>query len=88
MVHRDLKLSNLLLTSNGKLIISDFGKAIAMEGGFTLAYQHGQLTLFTTINYNIPVTAPQTSVQWLRLHYVHIQVWTLAGIVLTLLQSC
>ena len=43
VVHRDLKLNNLLLTTDGKMIICDFGKAIAMEpeDHFTMKFTSG-----------------------------------------------
>lgn len=43
VVHRDLKLNNLLLTAYGRMIICDFGKAIAMEPDdhFTMKYTSG-----------------------------------------------
>ena len=40
VVHRDLKLSNLLLTSSGKMVISDFGKAIEMDEGCGFRTKH------------------------------------------------
>lgn len=43
MVHRDLKLSNLLLTVDGKMIICDFGKSLRMEKTFRMPNMHGQL---------------------------------------------
>lgn len=46
VVHRDLKLNNLLLTAHGTMIICDFGKAIAMEpeDQFTMKYRSGELS--------------------------------------------
>ena len=43
VVHRDLKLNNLLLTAQGKMIICDFGKALAMEpeDNFTMPFRSG-----------------------------------------------
>lgn len=41
MVHRDLKLSNLLMTVDGKVVICDFGKAIFMDKTFSVDYRFG-----------------------------------------------
>ena len=43
MVHRDLKLDNLLLDARGNLIVSDFGKAVLLDQTFLLPYMHGML---------------------------------------------
>ena len=42
VVHRDLKLDNLLVDDNGRVVISDFGKAIILEGSMKIVYQHGK----------------------------------------------
>ena len=41
VVHRDLKLENLLLNQDGKLVIGDFGKAVLLDEEFKLPYVHG-----------------------------------------------
>ena len=42
VVHRDLKLSNLLLAASGRVVISDFGKALDMDGCFTTKHTNGE----------------------------------------------
>ncbi len=42
VVHRDLKLDNLLLSSDGTLVVSDFGKAVLLDESFTIPYMHGE----------------------------------------------
>lgn len=42
VVHRDLKLDNLLLNSDGRLVVSDFGKAILLDETFAIPYMHGK----------------------------------------------
>ena len=41
MVHRDLKMENLLLSQDGKLVIGDFGKAILLDETFKIPYVQG-----------------------------------------------
>ena len=43
VVHRDLKLDNLLLSADGNLIVSDFGKAVLLDQSFSIPYMHGEL---------------------------------------------
>ena len=50
VVHLDLKLSNLLMDENGRVVISDFGKAVLLEdSSMQLPYQQG--TLLTIYHY-------------------------------------
>ena len=41
VVHRDLKMENLLLSQDGKLVIGDFGKAILLDDTFKIPYVQG-----------------------------------------------
>ena len=41
VVHRDLKMENLLLGQNGKLVIGDFGKAILLDDDFKIPFIQG-----------------------------------------------
>ena len=41
VVHRDLKMENLLLSQDGKLVIADFGKAILLDDNFKIPYVQG-----------------------------------------------
>ena len=43
VVHRDLKMENLLLNEGGKLVIGDFGKAVLLADDFKLPYINGEL---------------------------------------------
>ena len=43
VVHRDLKLDNLLVDDKGRVIISDFGKAVVLDETMKVAYNHGEL---------------------------------------------
>lgn len=45
VVHRDLKLSNLLLTKNGKVIICDFGKAIYLGDSYKVSYPYAGMDI-------------------------------------------
>ena len=40
-MHRDLKMENLLLSQDGKLVIADFGKAILLDDNFKIPYVQG-----------------------------------------------
>lgn len=44
VVHRDLKMENLLLSQNGKLVIGDFGKAILLDETFKTPYVQGMFS--------------------------------------------
>lgn len=48
VVHRDLKMENLLLSQDGKLVIADFGKAILLDDNFKIPYVQG--IIVETIN--------------------------------------
>ena len=43
VVHRNLKMRNLLLSQDGKLIIADFGKAILLDENMKIPYYQGKL---------------------------------------------
>ena len=42
VVHRDLKLDNLLTDKDGRVVISDFGKAAILDDSMRISYQHGE----------------------------------------------
>lgn len=41
VAHRDLKMDNLLLNRNGRVVIADFGKAIVLNNKMDTPYMHG-----------------------------------------------
>ena len=51
VVHRDLKMENLLLSQDGKLVIADFGKAILLDDNFKIPYVQGNNIISCRNNY-------------------------------------
>ena len=45
VVHRDLKLDNLLYSTDDNLIVSDFGKAVLLDESLSIPYMHGESQL-------------------------------------------
>lgn len=41
VVHRDLKLENLLVDAQGRVVISDFGKAVVLDETMKVPFNHG-----------------------------------------------
>ena len=54
MVHRDLKLDNLLVDEKSRLVISDFGKAIILDETMKVPYNHGENHFANLSLYVIP----------------------------------
>ena len=46
VVHRDLKLDNLLLSTEGNLIVSDFGKAVLLDHCFSIPFMQGNVNYY------------------------------------------
>ena len=46
VVHRDLKLDNLLLSTEGNLIVSDFGKAVLLDHSFSIPFMQGNVNYY------------------------------------------
>lgn len=49
IVHRDLKMENLLLSVDGNLVLSDFRKAILLNSDFELEYENGKSSSFCIV---------------------------------------
>ena len=45
VVHRDLKLDNLLMDDNGSVVISDFGNAVVLDDTMKLQYIQGMIII-------------------------------------------
>lgn len=79
IMHRDISMSNLLLTASMHVRISDFGLATQLGGGGGGNYENKHTTLCGTPNYISPEVASRSS------HGLKTDVWSLGCLLYTLL---